>query len=155
MTYYLINSLKFNICFQINVGCTDETISANPISLEFSRDHGSTWNLLKPDCFSQNWSSSVCSGQVSEPSVYYIGELQPWKRVTILINGLHICGYEAQFYFLYKMELKSLSTIANPFQFSYSCFSVSLLQLLKSHRTVYKSVIMTPNFLRVLLFLLR
>ncbi|XP_022095907.1 reelin-like [Acanthaster planci] len=78
--------------FEINVGCASETISANPISLEFSRDHGSTWNLLKPDCFGQNWSSTVCSGHVSEPSVYYIGELEPWKRVTILINGLHICG---------------------------------------------------------------
>ncbi|XP_038061332.1 reelin-like [Patiria miniata] len=78
--------------FEINVGCTAETISAFPVSLEYSRDHGSTWNLLKPDCFNQNWSSSVCSGHVSEPSVYYIGEIEPWKRVTILINGLHICG---------------------------------------------------------------
>ncbi|XP_033643082.1 reelin-like [Asterias rubens] len=78
--------------FEINAGCTDQTIATNPISLEYSRDYGTTWDLLKPDCFNVHWSSSLCSGQASEPSVYYIGEQKPWERVTILINGLHICG---------------------------------------------------------------
>ncbi|KAK1334967.1 hypothetical protein QTO34_004541 [Cnephaeus nilssonii] len=45
----------------INVGCSTDSSSAEPIKLEFSRDFGATWHLLLPLCYhSSGHVSSLC-----------------------------------------------------------------------------------------------
>ncbi|XDV29817.1 hypothetical protein PO909_032854, partial [Leuciscus waleckii] len=78
--------------FEINVGCTTESSSLNPVRLEFSRDFGSTWHLLVPLCAGGPRLSSLCSTQLHPASVYYPGTSQGWRREVIHFGKLRLCG---------------------------------------------------------------
>ncbi|XP_033103402.1 reelin-like [Anneissia japonica] len=80
------------IQFEINIGCTSYSSDKDPVRLDYSRDHGSTWELLRPNCYATNFSSDACSRDLHTPSIYYSGESPDWRRISISLNGLHICG---------------------------------------------------------------
>uniref|UniRef100_A0AAR2ITR7 Reelin n=1 Tax=Pygocentrus nattereri TaxID=42514 RepID=A0AAR2ITR7_PYGNA len=80
------------IQFEINVGCTAESSSSNPVRLEFSRDFGATWHLLVPLCAGTPTSSSLCSTELHPASIYYHGTTQGWRREVIHLGKLHLCG---------------------------------------------------------------
>ncbi|XP_071486224.1 reelin-like [Diadema antillarum] len=80
------------IQFELNVGCTNQSSALHPVRLEVSRDFGSTWKLLSPDCFANQSASLSCSEHLDTPTVYYSGESERWVRHTIPLSRLHICG---------------------------------------------------------------
>ena len=78
---------------QINIGCTTDSSSADPVKLEFSRDLGATWHLLLPLCYSSSSHlSSLCSTEHHPSSTYYSGTTQGWRREVIHFGKLHLCG---------------------------------------------------------------
>lgn len=78
---------------QINIGCTTDSSSADPVKLEFSRDLGATWHLLLPLCYSSSSRlSSLCSTEHHPSSTYYAGTTQGWRREVIHFGKLHLCG---------------------------------------------------------------
>lgn len=78
---------------QINIGCTTDSSSADPVKLEFSRDLGATWHLLLPLCYSSSSHlSSLCSTEHHPSSTYYAGTTQGWRREVIHFGKLHLCG---------------------------------------------------------------
>ncbi|KAE8616335.1 hypothetical protein XENTR_v10008776 [Xenopus tropicalis] len=81
------------IQFEINVGCTSDSSSADPVKLEFSRDFGATWHLLLPLCYSSSSHiSSLCSTEHHPSSTYYAGTTQGWRREVINFGKLRLCG---------------------------------------------------------------
>ncbi|KAJ7407130.1 hypothetical protein WISP_128431 [Willisornis vidua] len=81
------------IQFEINIGCTTDSSSADPVRLEFSRDLGATWHLLLPLCYSSSSHlSSLCSTEHHPSSTYYAGTTQGWRREVIHFGKLHLCG---------------------------------------------------------------
>uniref|UniRef100_A0A8B9J9J5 Reelin n=1 Tax=Astyanax mexicanus TaxID=7994 RepID=A0A8B9J9J5_ASTMX len=80
------------IQFEINVGCTAESSSSNPVRLEFSRDFGATWHLLVPLCAGSPTPSSLCSTELHPASIYYPGTTQGWRREVIHFGKLRLCG---------------------------------------------------------------
>ncbi|KAF7246758.1 Reelin, partial [Varanus komodoensis] len=81
------------IQFEINIGCTIDSSSADPVKLEFSRDLGATWHLLLPLCYSSSsYLSSLCSTEHHPSSTYYAGTTQGWRREVIHFGKLHLCG---------------------------------------------------------------
>uniref|UniRef100_A0A670YZJ6 Reelin n=1 Tax=Pseudonaja textilis TaxID=8673 RepID=A0A670YZJ6_PSETE len=81
------------IQFEINIGCTTDSSSADPVKLEFSRDLGATWHLLLPLCYSSSsYLSSLCSVEHHPSSTYYAGTTQGWRREVIHFGKLHLCG---------------------------------------------------------------
>ncbi|OXB71770.1 UNVERIFIED_CONTAM: hypothetical protein H355_005659, partial [Colinus virginianus] len=81
------------IQFEINIGCTTDSSSADPVKLEFSRDLGATWHLLLPLCYSSSSHlSSLCSTEHHPSSTYYTGTTQGWRREVIHFGKLHLCG---------------------------------------------------------------
>ncbi|XP_064807239.1 reelin-like isoform X2 [Oncorhynchus masou masou] len=80
------------IQFEINVGCTADSSSSNPVRLEFSRDFGATWHLLVPLCSGGPQPSSLCSTELHPASVYYPGTTQGWRREIIHFGKLRLCG---------------------------------------------------------------
>ncbi|XP_033017520.1 reelin isoform X2 [Lacerta agilis] len=81
------------IQFEINIGCTTDSSSADPVKLEFSRDLGATWHLLLPLCYSSSsYLSSLCSTEHHPSSTYYAGTTQGWRREVIHFGKLHLCG---------------------------------------------------------------
>ncbi|KAI4895212.1 hypothetical protein NFI96_018500 [Prochilodus magdalenae] len=80
------------IQFEINVGCTTESSSSNPVSLEFSRDFGATWHLLLPLCAGAPTPSSLCSTEFHPASIYYPGTTKGWRREVISLSKLRLCG---------------------------------------------------------------
>ncbi|KAM4036706.1 reelin isoform 2-T2 [Anomaloglossus baeobatrachus] len=79
--------------FEINVGCTTDSNSDDPVKLEFSRDFGATWHLLLPLCYSStSHISSLCSTEHHPSSIYYAGTMQGWRREVINFGKLHLCG---------------------------------------------------------------
>ncbi|XP_041459310.1 reelin-like [Lytechinus variegatus] len=78
--------------FEINVGCSNQSSATHPVRLEVSRDYGTTWSLLSPDCFSNQSTCLSCSEHLTTPTVYYSGENERWVRYTILLSRLHVCG---------------------------------------------------------------
>ncbi|KAG5845891.1 hypothetical protein ANANG_G00143990 [Anguilla anguilla] len=80
------------IQFEINVGCTTDSSSSNPVRLEFSRDFGATWHLLVPLCSGGPQPSSLCSTELHPASVYYPGTTQGWRREVIHFGKLRLCG---------------------------------------------------------------
>ncbi|NXS29928.1 RELN protein, partial [Pomatostomus ruficeps] len=81
------------IQFEINIGCTTDSSSADPVKLEFSRDLGATWHLLLPLCYSSSSHlSSLCSTEHHPSSTYYAGTTQGWRREVIHFGKLHLCG---------------------------------------------------------------
>lgn len=78
---------------KINVGCSTDSSSAEPIKLEFSRDFGATWHLLLPLCYhSSGHISSLCSTEHHPSSTYYAGTTQGWRREVVHFGKLHLCG---------------------------------------------------------------
>ncbi|ETE68854.1 Reelin, partial [Ophiophagus hannah] len=78
----------------INIGCTTDSSSADPVKLEFSRDLGATWHLLLPLCYSSSsYLSSLCSIEHHPSSTYYAGTTQGWRREVIHFGKLHLCGF--------------------------------------------------------------
>lgn len=83
----------FNFFLQINVGCSTDSSSADPVRLEFSRDFGATWHLLLPLCYhSTSHVSSLCSTEHHPSSTYYAGTTQGWRREVVHFGKLHLCG---------------------------------------------------------------
>lgn len=84
-------------CFfppKINVGCSTDSSSADPVRLEFSRDFGATWHLLLPLCYhSSVHVSSLCSTEHHPSSTYYAGTTQGWRREVVHFGKLHLCGW--------------------------------------------------------------
>ncbi|TRY95474.1 hypothetical protein DNTS_000445 [Danionella cerebrum] len=80
------------IQFQIAVGCSSESSAQDPIRLEFSRDLGSSWQLLVPLCSGGPLLHSLCSTELHPSSVYYPGTTRGWRRETISLAKLRICG---------------------------------------------------------------
>uniref|UniRef100_A0A3P9PRW9 Reelin n=1 Tax=Poecilia reticulata TaxID=8081 RepID=A0A3P9PRW9_POERE len=80
------------IQFEINVGCTIESSSANPVRLEFSRDFGATWHLLVPLCAGGPQPSSLCSTELHPASIYFPGTTHGWRRELIHVGKLRLCG---------------------------------------------------------------
>ncbi|KAJ8391092.1 hypothetical protein AAFF_G00097130 [Aldrovandia affinis] len=80
------------IQFEINVGCTVDSSSSNPVRLEFSRDFGATWHLLVPLCSGGPQPSSLCSTELHPASVYYSGTTQGWRREVVHFGKLRLCG---------------------------------------------------------------
>ncbi|KAB0375952.1 hypothetical protein FD755_012595, partial [Muntiacus reevesi] len=81
------------IQFEINVGCSTDSSSADPVRLEFSRDFGATWHLLLPLCYhSSGHISSLCSTEHHPSSTYYAGTTQGWRREVVHFGKLHLCG---------------------------------------------------------------
>ncbi|XP_072551813.1 reelin-like isoform X2 [Salminus brasiliensis] len=80
------------IQFEINVGCTAESSSSNPVRLEFSRDFGAKWHLLVPLCAGSPTPSSLCSTELHPASIYYPGTTQGWRREVIHLGKLRLCG---------------------------------------------------------------
>ncbi|KAI1888402.1 hypothetical protein AGOR_G00184780 [Albula goreensis] len=80
------------IQFEINVGCTADSSSSNPVRLEFSRDFGATWHLLVPLCSGGPQPSSLCSTELHPASIYYPGTSQGWRREVIHFGKLRLCG---------------------------------------------------------------
>ncbi|XP_061108680.1 reelin [Conger conger] len=80
------------IQFEINVGCTTDSTSSNPVRLEFSRDFGATWHLLVPLCSGGPQPSSLCSTELHPASVYYPGTTQGWRREVVHFGKLRLCG---------------------------------------------------------------
>ncbi|KAI4585335.1 hypothetical protein MJG53_020635 [Ovis ammon polii x Ovis aries] len=81
------------IQFEINVGCSTDSSSADPVRLEFSRDFGATWHLLLPLCYhSSGHVSSLCSTEHHPSSTYYAGTTQGWRREVVHFGKLHLCG---------------------------------------------------------------
>uniref|UniRef100_A0A8C3X6X5 Reelin n=1 Tax=Catagonus wagneri TaxID=51154 RepID=A0A8C3X6X5_9CETA len=81
------------IQFEINVGCSTDSASADPVRLEFSRDFGATWHLLLPLCYhSSSHVSSLCSTEHHPSSTYYAGTTQGWRREVVHFGKLHLCG---------------------------------------------------------------
>ncbi|KAF5912245.1 hypothetical protein HPG69_013412 [Diceros bicornis minor] len=81
------------IQFEINVGCSTDSSSADPVRLEFSRDFGATWHLLLPLCYhSGSHISSLCSTEHHPSSTYYAGTMQGWRREVVHFGKLHLCG---------------------------------------------------------------
>ncbi|XP_057204020.1 reelin isoform X1 [Triplophysa rosa] len=80
------------IQFEINVGCTTDSSSLNPVHLEFSRDFGATWHLLVPLCAGGPRLSSLCSTELHPASIYYPGTTQGWRREVIHFGKLRLCG---------------------------------------------------------------
>ncbi|PKU41761.1 reelin isoform x1 [Limosa lapponica baueri] len=81
------------IQFEINIGCTTDSSSTDPVKLEFSRDLGATWHLLLPLCYSSSSRlSSLCSTEHHPSSTYYAGTTQGWRREVIHFGKLHLCG---------------------------------------------------------------
>lgn len=78
---------------KINVGCSTDSSSADPVRLEFSRDFGATWHLLLPLCYhSSVHVSSLCSTEHHPGSTYYAGTTQGWRREVVHFGKLHLCG---------------------------------------------------------------
>lgn len=100
MKWCIISSLvalrKFVLFFffpKINVGCSTDSSSADPVRLEFSRDFGATWHLLLPLCYhSSSHVSSLCSTEHHPSSTYYAGTTQGWRREVVHFGKLHLCG---------------------------------------------------------------
>nr|3A7Q_A Chain A, Reelin [Mus musculus] len=81
------------IQFEINVGCSTDSSSADPVRLEFSRDFGATWHLLLPLCYhSSSLVSSLCSTEHHPSSTYYAGTTQGWRREVVHFGKLHLAG---------------------------------------------------------------
>ncbi|XP_071961497.1 reelin-like [Antedon mediterranea] len=80
------------IQFEINIGCTSDSSEDDPVRLEYSRDHGTNWDLVRPNCYVTNFTSAACSRNLHMPSIYYSGESPDWQRISIRLLGLHICG---------------------------------------------------------------
>lgn len=86
------------ICFfpflpKINVGCSTDSSSSDPVRLEFSRDFGATWHPLLPLCYhSSSHVSSLCSTEHHPSSTYYAGTTQGWRREVVHFGKLHLCG---------------------------------------------------------------
>ncbi|XP_077327999.1 reelin isoform X2 [Lithobates pipiens] len=81
------------IQFEINVGCTTDSNSDDPVRLEFSRDFGATWHLLLPLCYSSSSHlNSLCTTEHHPSSTYYAGTMQGWRREIINFGKLHLCG---------------------------------------------------------------
>lgn len=81
------------IQFEINVGCTTDSNSDDPVRLEFSRDFGATWHLLLPLCYSSSSHlNSLCTTEHHPSSTYYAGTMQGWRREVINFGKLHLCG---------------------------------------------------------------
>lgn len=79
---------------QINVGCTTDSSSEDPVRLEFSRDFGATWHLLLPLCYSSSSHvNSLCTTEHHPSSTYYAGTMQGWRREVINFGKLHLCGW--------------------------------------------------------------
>lgn len=79
---------------KINVGCSTDSSSADPVRLEFSRDFGATWHLLLPLCYhSSSLVSSLCSTEHHPSSTYYAGTTQGWRREVVHFGKLHLCGW--------------------------------------------------------------
>ena len=83
----------FFFFIKINVGCSTDSSSADPVRLEFSRDFGATWHLLLPLCYhSSGHVSSLCSTEHHPSSTYYAGTTQGWRREVVHFGKLHLCG---------------------------------------------------------------
>lgn len=93
---FLHQNVIHSICLQINVGCTTDSSSLNPVHLEFSRDFGATWHLLVPLCAGGPRLSSLCSTELHPASIYYPGTTQGWRREVIHFGKLRLCGWVQQ-----------------------------------------------------------
>ena len=68
--------------FDLVIGCSyhfPPTLS-NQVYLEYSTDHGMTWDLVKHGC----WPPRMCD-EYHQPSIYDISQFDEWTRVTIIL----------------------------------------------------------------------
>lgn len=75
---------------QLNVACTSKPNYLHPVRLEYSENLGKTWQLVVPPCSQDSLPS--CVDQSVDPTVYYAGATPYWRRVTVPLSGLRICG---------------------------------------------------------------
>ncbi|XP_078717259.1 LOW QUALITY PROTEIN: reelin [Lampetra fluviatilis] len=82
--------------FQIAVGCGEDTAAgapATPVRLEFSRDRGATWHLVRPLCAGAGRPGGpLCSTERHPPSVFYAGARPGWARHALHVGKLQLCG---------------------------------------------------------------
>ncbi|KAJ8301142.1 hypothetical protein KUTeg_020129 [Tegillarca granosa] len=76
--------------FDINVGCESEPTDKYPVKLEFSSNGGKTWSLLVPNC--AEVSSARCFDVHLQPSLYYGGTSDYWRRIIIPLDNIYVCG---------------------------------------------------------------
>ncbi|XP_064633067.1 reelin-like [Lineus longissimus] len=80
---------KTVIQFELNIGCNTKPTSLYPVSLEYSTDHGVTWNLIIAPC---THAPGSCDDNMYDPTIYYSGTTAYWKRVTVPLTGIKHCG---------------------------------------------------------------
>ncbi|XP_070192277.1 reelin-like isoform X2 [Littorina saxatilis] len=76
--------------FDINVGCGTEPTDKYPVRLEYTADGGNTWSLVVPNCADTNLAR--CFDMSLPPTVYYGGTTPYWRRVTVPLDNMHVCG---------------------------------------------------------------
>ncbi|XP_071551543.1 LOW QUALITY PROTEIN: reelin-like [Panulirus ornatus] len=70
------------ISFQISVGCSERSGVGRPVLLQYSKDGGVSWSLVREGCPS---SALHCTGP-SEPSLYRPGHHGPWTRILLPVD---------------------------------------------------------------------
>ncbi|XP_050414411.2 reelin isoform X2 [Patella vulgata] len=72
--------------FLLNVGCGQpRNVSASPVHLQYSTDHGLTWSYLKPQCLPND---PRCNKGPSMPSIFYSTPDPGWQRISLTLEGL-------------------------------------------------------------------
>ncbi len=68
--------------FDLVIGCSYHFLPSldHQVSLEFSTDHGMTWDLVKRGC----WPPRMCE-EYHQASVYDVSQFAEWTRVTIIL----------------------------------------------------------------------
>ncbi|KAL8563520.1 hypothetical protein ACOMHN_064345 [Nucella lapillus] len=76
----------YQLQFVANIGCgAAHNRSLPPLHLQYSTDHGLTWNYFYPPCHDAN---AHCARSPSMPSVLYGHAWPVWERVVVPLYGL-------------------------------------------------------------------
>lgn len=82
----------FFFFIKINVGCSTDSSSADPVRLEFFQGLRGNLAPAAPLLPQQGHVSSLCSTEHHLSSTYYAGTTQGWRREVVHFGKLHLVG---------------------------------------------------------------
>ena len=87
--FYLF--IYFYSLVQVRVGCGHVTRREHAVQLEYSRDLGITWHMVRPTS-SLDDPTTNCLHELRTPTIYYPNSALNWTRIIVPLLDLQICG---------------------------------------------------------------
>ncbi|KAG0709950.1 Reelin [Chionoecetes opilio] len=77
--------------FDVRVGCGHVTRREHAVQLQYSRDLGVTWHMVRPSS-SLDAPTTNCLHELRTPTVFYPNSALNWTRIIVPLSDLKICG---------------------------------------------------------------